>query len=138
MRRRGSLVRDILFPFYTLDQIGFVAAFLAAGLGVLALFGDPAAAVVLVCAYFGATGVLFTTAPGVLSGPGSARLRVETCLRRWNFQPVGGRDRWTAPIPGWLKWSNSNICIRQADDQLEVTGPLSTLHFLARTLCKEI
>ena len=130
--RTNSLLRDIIFPFYSFDQF-LVLAVLCAAVYVIDLFvgHDP---VVVAVAWVAGSAQLTTVAPARLTFPASWLPALYAILDRMHFrkEPDGFRFRYRR----WIAWQNSSLELHHQNGMVEVDGPMSTLVFVARQLNK--
>jgi len=127
--RKNSLLRDMLFPLYSIEQFLWVLFFCVVTYLVSLLIGDWR---IVIAGYAGGSIALTTMAPARLKFSASALPLFYDLLEKMHFtrDPNSTRYRYRR----WLAFRNSYLDVRCGDETIEVDGPMSTLKVIASVL----
>ena len=131
--RKNPLLRDIIFPFCSVDQ--FIWLFLLCAAVYLLAFVFMGRDWGVVVAAWGCGSLSLTTvAPGKLTFSATAFPEFLRTMERMRFIQIGDGIRWTYNRPSWLKWRNSDLIVHRAGQSIIIDGPISTLTYLSYQL----
>jgi hypothetical protein len=137
LARQHPLWRDIACPFTNGYQPILLALICLAIFLVFARANDRGALIYTVAAWFGGMLALVSISPARLTIAPHRLHAVEQELERLRFRPSPDRCQWHASIPAWLRWPDSDVEVAKAQDRFIITGPMTTLKWLHRHICRE-
>ncbi|MBU6298482.1 MAG: hypothetical protein KGJ79_18755 [Alphaproteobacteria bacterium] len=129
--RKNPFLRDLLFPFYSIEQFVTLCLLCAVAYVVSTLF-KPDIAVALV-GWAGGSISLTTVAPARLHFQVSQFPQFVDILERMKFVREPDEKTWRYKWR-WIVWRNSVLVIERHEHVVVVNGPMSTLAFIVRLM----
>lgn len=129
VRRTGSIIRDILFPFRSVEQFFFGLVVALAGY----YFGshadnDPWGYAFV--AWAGGSAMLTITAPAKLIAPAPLYSSILYFIEKNMKYKEVSKGEWQFDAPRWMRWGNSNLLAFRDHGKIIITGPLSSLKYI--------
>jgi hypothetical protein len=127
--RKSPLLRDLLFPIYSVEQLLWVLFFCVVTYFVSLAVGDWR---YVFAGYAGGSLALTSIAPARLKAPASALQFLYETLEKMHF--IKDADSTRYRYRRWLAFRNSYLDVRCNGEMVEVDGPMSTLKVIASVL----
>jgi hypothetical protein len=128
---QNSLIRNLVFPVYGIDQAIFLAVlFVVLYLG-LFQFNPGFALIGTVAGWGGMLGSSLISAPAVARITQEQHSEVVAGLKRRRFTHDLETDTWTPPLPRWLRWHHTRVSSEAVgSDLFDLKGPRVVLRNL--------
>ena len=89
---------------------------------------------VVASAMGGALPILWLTAPAHVALDSAAVSTVKDRLERSRFVPDFRKERWTPPLPKWLRWRDAVVILERSGTGWRARGPINFLKILSTDL----